>query len=72
MAKQNLSDKELGEFISLALDLVKINDSRKRILDLFGAFVGLVADDYPEKTKQYLEVLRQINNKPNSYLKLIK
>jgi len=71
MAKQNLSDQELSKFISSALDLVKLSDSKKRILDLFGAFVGLVADDYPERTKQYLEVLKQISNKPNVCLKLI-
>ena len=72
MAKQNLSDQELSKFISSALDIVKPNDSKKRIVDLFGAFVGLVADDYPERTKQYLEVLKQINNRPNQYLKLIR
>ena len=72
MAKQNLSDQELAKFISSALDIVKLNDSKKSILDLFGAFVGLVADDYPERTKQYLKALKQINNKPNPHLRLIK
>ena len=72
MAKQNLSDQELSKFISSALGLVKPSDSKNRILDLFGAFVGLVADDYPERTRQYLDVLKQINIKPDSYLRLIK
>lgn len=72
MAKQKLSDQELTKYISSFFEIVGPNDSKEHILNLFGAFVGLVADDYPERTKQYLDVLKQISNKPNPYLRLIK
>jgi len=72
MAKQNLSDQELTEFISSFFEVVGHIDSKGRVLDLFGAFVALVADDYPERTRQYLEALKQIIYKSNPRLKLIK
>ena len=72
MAKRNLSDQELTKYISSLFDIVGANDSKERILDFFGAFVGIVADDYPERTKQYLDVLKRISNKPNPYVRLIK
>jgi hypothetical protein len=72
MAKQNLSDQELVKYISLLFDIINPNDSKKLIIDLFGAFVCLVADDYPKQTKQYLDALKKISVKHHSYLRLVK
>jgi len=71
MAKQNLSDQELSEFISLLFGIINPNDSKKLILELFNAFVCVVANDNPERTKEYLEAIRKLKDKLLPSLKLV-
>ena len=59
MTKQNLTDEELSEHISVLSNIISPSDTKDSIMILFGAFIGLVADDYPDEVKQYLSVLKQ-------------
>jgi|GEM_PF-6859974 len=72
MANQNLTDEQLERFMLLLLEIVSLNDSSRRIFDLFGAFVCMVADDYPERTTQYLDALKQVGARQNPYIRLVK
>jgi len=72
MAKQNLSDEELTKHISRLSGITSPTDTKDSIMILFGAFIGLVADDYPDKVGQYLSVLKQVLQRKKSNLKLIK
>lgn len=72
MTKQNLSDEELSEYISILSDIISPSDSKDCIMILFGAFVGLVADDYPNKVAQYFSALKQVLKNKKATLKLIK
>lgn len=72
MAKQNLSDEELSKYISMLSDVVQSSDTKDSVMILFGAFIGLVADDYPHKVEQYLSVLGQIMKNKRPTLKLVK
>ena len=70
MAKQNLPDRDIQEYIIHLSKLFTFPCSKNRVKALFGAYVGLVADDYPERAKEYLDTLLIIANKYkwNKYL----
>lgn len=67
MAKQNLSDNEISSYVAMLSNMVSPSDTKESVMILFGAFVGLVADDCPEKARLYLFVLEKAlkNKRPN-------
>ena len=53
-------------FMLRLVDIVNFVDSGEVIFNLFTEFVGLVANDYPERTGHYLDALEwfKIKEKP--------
>ena len=60
LMEQNLTDEQLTWFADRLLEIVNPGDSNERIFKAFGAFVCLVADDFPKETVQYLAVLKDV------------
>ncbi|NQU83843.1 MAG: hypothetical protein HQ536_03975 [Parcubacteria group bacterium] len=70
--KQIISDNELLDYISILHEIIKPTSKEMRIFRIFSAFICVVANDYPERTKEYLSVLAQATYSGKPILKLIK
>jgi len=72
MAKQNLTDEKLLEYVSDLHEIINPTSKEMRIFSIFSAFICVVADDYPERTKEYLSTLAKVTFDGKPVLKLMK